>query len=317
MKSDLKTRWCTGHGGQAINSLVRESRSGNGFQLLESPFGMYHERSDFRAIALPELVELRRVLITNADFSGATLNGAWIERCSFKNVCFDDVSFNKLSERGNLFEKCTFRRTKFKEGAFGYFGTRFIDCEFSSADFRRSVFVRPEFDKCLFDACVLRGVDFNAASFNVCEFRGELRDVWFRGGFPVASDSEKYGISRPNLMTEVKFVRARLFDVSFSDRCELSSVVLPDDGRHALFNNWRQRLESLRRSILTLPRLSQNDVELFCRTHLVHALKQDWYLLGLDDLIEEFGSETGSIIWKGLTVDFPVHLQPSAKAIIE
>lgn len=299
---DLRKRWSSDSGRDFVEKLTRAGRSGNGYEIRESPFGTLDtsNRLDLRALALPERTELRRIVCSWADFSGGIFKHVWIENCAFTNISFDDSLFQIVGEKICTFESCDFRNTNFRRAVLGNNGSHFRKCLFERADFIQAGFIRPEFDNCCFESCTFSGVDFWAASFMECEFRGDLRGVWFHGEYRVPSYIEQFANARPNRMERVSFERAKLFDVTFSDRCDLSSVIPPNDGRHALLDKWPERIGSVHALSQGWPEPCKKEGELFFNAFKTHAQKQDWYLIGLDDLINRHGTTSGTKIWEAL-----------------
>lgn len=303
MKAELKKRWSTGRALAFVENLCRWGRSGNGYEINESPFGVFPEtgRLDFRGLVLPERTDLRRITFRQADFTGAVLKQAWFELSKFIEGCFDHSSLQLLTERGNSFEKCSFRGTNFRRALIGaYRGSRFVQCHFEGADFIQTGFGRPEFDECCFENCTFNGVNFNGASFERCEFCGEVRGVWFHGGFQYKSDLENYGSPRPNRMTSVSFQRARLIDVTFSDGCDLCSAIPPEDGRHKIFDRWLERIKFVFEQSRAWPEPYRKEGEAFYTSFEPHAATQNWYLIGIDALMNLHGREAGKKLWEAL-----------------
>ena len=297
----FKTRWQEGGGKEFVDRLVYMGRSGNGFNVLESPFGMTEDGLlDFRGLCLPETAELRRVSFGPADFSASSWARVWLERSRFDRADFAGASFQVIGDHGNEFLSCRFSRTSFRGGVLGYRGSRFVSCAFDRADFSRALFVRPEFDDCEFRDCKLNGCDFNGASFERCRFMGELRDVWFRGGFALPADMSEYGVPRANRMTDVSFEGACLREATFSNGCDLSSVRIPKDGYHQLCAQWSQRLKILQEIARTWGPEARSAGSAFAAIHLVHARTQDWFILNRRDLDEEYGRDVADLIWQSL-----------------
>jgi hypothetical protein len=244
---------------------------------------------------------MRRVKMHGVDLSASTLSGAWIEACSFENVTFNDVAAVKVADHGNRFVECAFVGTSLKEAAIGYRGSQFVRSTFVEADFRRAVFIRPEVDDVTFVDCRFEGTDLNGASFFRCTFRGEVKETWFRGGFALPGDKDQFGNPRPNKMENVSFENARLFGVTFSDGCELSTVALPSDGSCFRFDRWKLRLEKLLEFAATCPAEERKEIEIFCRAHLVHAPWQDAYILSREDLRADYGDRVAGVIVEALT----------------
>jgi uncharacterized protein YjbI with pentapeptide repeats len=280
----------TGDGSLFLNELLKHAYSGNGTTISRSPFGTTAEGwLDFRAVSVPGQTQIRKLQAMNADFSGAQFNGAWLEGCIFDHITFDQADFGSVADHGNLFRNCSFRKAKFRRAALGYRGTRFERCQFQSAGFHGAIFIRPEFDDCNFDTCDLDGAHFDGSSFRRCSFRGLLKDVWFRGGFESASMAADFGEPRPNLMEQVSFAEAELIEPTFSDRCKLSSVVLPANGQYLFYQQWKRRLQHVLESANNWPDRERKEVEIFCRCALTHAATQDEFILNKQDLVQEFG----------------------------
>ncbi|MCW1887747.1 pentapeptide repeat-containing protein [Luteolibacter flavescens] len=298
----LRTRWQEAAGRDFVDDLVSRGRSGNGLTVMRSPFGETDAgRLDLRGLTLPGSAQLRRIAFAPADLGASVWKGVWLERCTFHEAGFDHADLRSIAEHGNGFTGCTFARSSFRDAAIGYRGSRFESCTFEAADFRGAVFVRPEFNGCEFHGCKLDGCDLNGSSFDRCRFTGTLRNVWFRGGFPHPDDLERYGTPRVNGMKEVSFEAACLRDASFSNACDLSSVKLPHDGRHALITGWLRKLAHLESASREWPAPARRTADLFVASHRVHAVTQDWFIVNRDDLDEEFGIETAALIWQSIT----------------
>lgn len=304
----LGTRWQLAAGKDFVDRLTLMGRSGNGFSVSESPFGVTEEGIlDLRGLRIAEKAELRRVAFSPADFGAASWKGAWLERCTFNNAKFDGAGFQKVAELGNEFIDCCFLKSSFREAGLGYKGSRFVTCTFDGVDFSRASFIRPEFDGCAFYHCKLDGCDLNGSSFEQCRFVGSLRNAWFRGGFAHPNDVSRYGQPRANQMTDVSFESACLRDVTFSNGCNLASVKPPTDGHHQLIARWPEKLKDLLGWAQGWPSAASKAANAFATTNLVHARTQDWFIINRDDLEDEFGSEVAALIWRSLaaTPDSP------------
>jgi fluoroquinolone resistance protein len=207
-----------------------------------------------------------------------------------------------MSPNTNDFNNCLFLNSDFSFAAIGYRGSKYVDCVFDKCNFKKAIFIRAEFMRCKFIDCKLKGVDFNASSFEECAFVGKLEDVWFRGGFALASDIEDFGEAKKNRMKNVSFEDAHLYGLTFSNDCDLSTVTLPSDGKYFLFNNWRQRLEKLKKEVNNWPQIQRREGEIFANSCLVHAKTQNWYLLGFDDIQKDYGLEVAKRIIATLTI---------------
>lgn len=299
----LETRWQDAAGKAFVDRLISMGRSGNGFSVSESPFGVTGDGLlDLRGLRIAEKAELRKIAFSPADFGAASWKGVWFERCAFNKARFDGVSFQKISDHGNEFIDCSFFKSSFREAAIGYRGSRFETCTFDSVDFRRAVFVRAEFNGCAFYRCKLDGCDLNGSSFDRCRFVGTLRDVWFRGGFAHPDDVLQYGEPRINRMIEVSFESVILRDVTFSNECSLATVKPPTDGHHMLIAQWLEKLRNLQKQSQSWPGVFSRAATAFVAANLVHARTQDWFILNRDDLEDEFGSEVADLIWQSIAV---------------
>ena len=97
-------------------------------------------------------------------------------------------------------------------------------------------------------------------------------------------------------MKEVSFRDAELIRVTFSNECDLSTIELPRSGNYKLFENWDERLNYVKATIDKLPRDQREKAELFVKVHKVHSVTQDWYLLNVDEVRQEFGTAAGESI---------------------
>ncbi|MDF3059386.1 MAG: hypothetical protein K0R17_3601 [Rariglobus sp.] len=297
-KSELKQRWESTAGVEFIKELMHEIP--RGYEVNSSPFGLYGDHIDLRGLVLSPNVTMRRVQMKKVDLTGASFNKAWLEACYFEEVFFNDISAMGIADHGNRFVGCSFVGANLKEAALGYRGSKFQRTTFVEADFRRTVFIRPEFDWVTFSDCRLEGADFNASSFSQCAFSGNVKDVWFRGGFALPGDVDQFGSPRVNKMTGVSFERARLSGVTFSDGCDVSTITLPGDGSCIRLDRWRFRLEKLLEFAATRSREERKEIEIFCRSYLVHAPFQDEYIISTRDVYADYGEVVAPIILEGL-----------------
>lgn len=144
------------------------------------------------------------------------------------------------------------------------------------------------------------GVDFRASSFESYEFVGEVRGVWFRGVYELPSILEQFANPQPNRMIAVSFQNAKLIDVTFSDGCDLSAVIPPDDGRHKVFDRWLKRIKFVFEESRAWQEPYRRDADLFYKSCEAHAQNQDWYLIGVDDLVNLYGKDSSTKIWSTL-----------------
>jgi fluoroquinolone resistance protein len=288
----LITRWSSSpEARKAYERLLKTLTKGGEITARHSPFEPVDGLIDLRGIRVQERIFIKRVSGRGIDFSGCRLSWVWLEACHFEDVNFAMTDFSQTSDHSNSFRRCSFVGTNFKDGAFGYKGSSYADCNFEAADFRRAVFIRAEFDRCRFVNCKLKGMDFEASSFEDCAFVGLLQDVWFRGGFPLASREEHFGKPRKNRMKNVSFEKAQLWGLTVSDDCDLSTIRMPLEGDYRLYSSRKQRLERLQAAITSwcLGEEERRRVLTFVRSYLVHAEHEDWLLLNVDEIKQDVG----------------------------
>lgn len=294
----LKSRWNNATDkGTLLEVLTRNINRSVFFE--KSPFDLIHGYVDFRGVDFNRQGILN-VVFKKIDFSVSTFEASRIEGSFFNEVKFESVDFSNMVDLGNEFRGCTFKSCKFNVAALGYNGTKFTNCSFNACNFSRAIFIRAEFILCTFNDCKLKGVDFNASSFENCTFSGKVQEVWFRGGYALLSHIREFGVAKENKMKNVSFFDATLVDVTFSNNCNLSSIVLPASGQYFLYNNWLNRLEKLKETIVGWPKEQKIEGEIFANSYLVHAKTQDWYVLSEKDVQNAFGIELAQKIFKEL-----------------
>lgn len=169
------------------------------------------------------------------DFSYADLGGRVIEKCKFYDCVFENTMMRDIAETKNVFVNCVFRKGIFG-GFLGMGESDYKDVQFHSVKMHRTQMWWPNFENCLFYDCNLRGTDFGGAHFKNVKFVGKIEGVWFRGKRP---DRYKENCKwRPEiderwdqiLPMGADFSEAALSDLTISDSCDLSEVILPSDG---------------------------------------------------------------------------------------
>lgn len=274
MTKALTERW---------NGLERDALAGLTRGRPSSPFGLVDGRLDLRGLPLGSVSQLKKVTLTGADLSYADMEQVRLQHCRLADVILDNVDARNFSDHGNVFRGCRFERTNLAGSAIGFDGSRYEHCWFGRTRLTRAVFARAEFDDCTFEDCVLDGVDFNASSFERCVFRGPVKDVWFRGGYAHPAEAKRLGKSRPNQMRDVDFTAATLVDVTFSDGCDVSTLLLPDDGSVVRLDRWRARIDG------AVAVATDEDIALFLASYRPHAQTQEEYVLAVADLERELG----------------------------
>ena len=299
MKADYTTRWMAGDGLSAHLTILRAIQAKQ-FDRELSPFGEVEHCRDMRGFPAGSLQEITGCGFHDVDFSKSDFTSVRIEACAFRNVRFDRANLSRFSDFGNHFDRCSFLQTAITGAIVGGQGTRFSDCIFDHCVFRGTSFVRPEFDRCNFTSCDLKGVDFNGSSFVETAFTGKLQDVWFRGGFAYPSETTNFGMPRKNTMLRVSLAGADLRWVTFSDDCDLSTVTLPTDGQHRLYDHWKSRIEDAIRTIEYWEEGERKSAMNYLRTLQVHAETQDWYILNSQEVVEELGEDVGGKVLHSL-----------------
>ena len=274
----------------------------NGVQALEhlSPFGIHENRIDLRGLEIcfekgKGCGRIKGCQFKNIDFTAASFDNAWIEGNVFDNVVFDEADMQGFRDLGNVYRNCTFIKTDLSAAGLGYDGSSYNNCTFRTVKFGRTSCIRPEFNDCVFRYCKMKGVDFNGGSCVNCRFIGKIENVWFRGGFPLEEFNQEYGPPRRNRMENVSFEEASVWGLTFSDSCDLSSIILPNKGDYRLYSDWKKRLLVLKKEFEKLPK-DKNEGLIYSEIHLVHAEKQDWYLVNCCEIKKDYGEEIGNLI---------------------
>ena len=176
------------------------------------------------------------------DFSYADFSGRYMLKCKFYDCIFDNVKMLDIHEEQCSFRDCIFRKGIYG-GSLGMGESHYKNVQFQSVKMHRTQMWWPNFEDCLFQNCNLRGTDFGGAHFKNVKFVGKVDNVWFRGKTP---DRYKENCRwRPEIderweqvfPMEVDFSEATLSDLTISNLCDLSEVVLPGDGSCYLIPN--------------------------------------------------------------------------------
>ena len=238
------------------------------------------------------------------DFSNASFKTSnivyWIKNKTFVDSTFSKTTFNALAEHGNKFHNCVFEDINFKNAILGYNSSCYTNCTFRRVKF--GAFIKPQFKDCKFVDCDFYNVDLQASSFEHCEFVGKLENVWFRGGFPTDSLKKEFGYAKQNRMLNVSFEKAILKDITFSDNCDLSTIILPKQGQYLFFDNWNEQLNMiLAKGTTNQPIKIANDIASFVAIYKVHSENQKYYILNMEDLLREYSEKAVEIIRQNAT----------------
>lgn len=296
----LVERWRGNEGRIALRKIIRALCKGGEFDRSLTPFGEYGELLDLRGAPLRGLNlvrnEVNRCTLHDADLSGADFTNCAIEKCVFQNVQFDEADLCGTVHRGNRFLNCSFIKTYFIQAGIGFDGNHFERCRFERATFTRCGCVRGEFDDCEFISCNLKGMDFSASSFVRSRFAGRVEDVWFRGGYGFPGEAEEFGAPRPNRMDHVSFTDALLWDPTFSDNCDLSTVAPPLDGKHIVVSGFREGLMRVVNAKAKWQGPVREKADLFCEVFRTHSLTQDWYIFNIENERERYGPAADPVL---------------------
>lgn len=283
----LKSRWLSNS--TALNKISQIITKGGELKKELSPFGLLSNGYiDFRGIDLSKR-RFAKMKIQNVDLSYSNFQDTWIEKSVFSNVLLEKTDFSGITDKDNVFNNVFFINCKLNNSGIGYRGTKYINCTFDNDNFSNAVFIRAEYNNSTFLNCNFKNIDFNASSFESCKFTGNLYGAWFRGGYTYPSDEKEFGFAKQNKMENVSFEEAILKGVNFSNECNLSTIILPKTGNYKLFNNWKCRLEKLKETIQTWPELEKKEGEIFINSYLVHAKTQEWFLLNIEEIQQDFG----------------------------
>lgn len=194
---------------------------------------------------------MHRCRVTDCDFSGCNLTGLDVMHSRFERVAFGRTNLSRLSGGGNTFAECDFEAALLRGADIGApWPDTFLRSTFRHTRFENTLLADSKFDECVFDGCVYTGQSqlITEASFERCIFRGKLDDITF-GTWEYSR--EEYSIRlkllgglRTNRMLEVDFSEAILWGVSFIGGVDLSTVRLPNDGRHLYYRCWPERVQA-------------------------------------------------------------------------
>ncbi|GGH16421.1 pentapeptide repeat-containing protein [Sphingobacterium alkalisoli] len=269
-----------------INDLLK----GGNVQSRINTYEFVDGKLDLRGIIINERT-IAKLELQNADLTFSSFKDCWIENSLFEKCNFEKVDFSKFSDHKNIFKECYFKNCKFNYASLGDGGTSFSECVFEDCNFFKTIFIRPEFVGVSFKNCKINSIDFFGSSFESCCFEGNLKDIWFRGGFPLQVDYSNYGIPKRNEMKNVSFVNAELEDLTFSDNCDLSSVKIKSSDKYYKYERWKERLEFLKMEDRNWSDKEKKEAEIFANTYLVHAKNQEWHIINREDVERDHGKD--------------------------
>lgn len=235
-----------------------------------------------------------RCMFDGGDFRWAVVRSCRFESCSFRNADFSDAD-----DTANEFIRCDFTKASFRDARLGERASLYQDCLFDRTDLRVLLFFAPRFRNCVFQDCKFEAL-LAASSFEGCTFRGTLHNVVFsdESEWPQAR-GERRGTRPPhNTMRDVDFQSAQFRFVGFRGGLDLSTVEIPQDGRHFLFDRWPERLRQAERAaaswdfdgLFLLDRFAQHGPARPDGLKLFDPV-QKWYIVALDEIAEKFGED--------------------------
>jgi|CXWL01.1.fsa_nt_gi uncharacterized protein YjbI with pentapeptide repeats len=287
----LATRWrISVENDLAGEKIFNVFKHGGVLSMDHSPFGrLGSDLIDFKGYNAIQIL-VKDVVLKDIDLSYADFSSSWMQANRFENCLFEKTDFSDIADHGNTFSHCVFKKCDFKLAVLGYEGSQYKNCTFKACSFQRTNFIRAEFVSTDFVDCRLKSIDFSGSSFENCKFEGLLDDVWFRGTYGYESYFTEFGQPKPNKMDNVSFENADLRNPAFSDGCDLTTVKVKNDGRHFKFDNWLKRLQFLEKEIENWEDgHHKNEAAIFVKVYLVHAPKQDWNIINLEDLERSYG----------------------------
>ena len=263
------------------------------------PINSFVDIQEYTNLQRANLIQDSRGLISKKrfekiDFSYADFSGRYIEKCKFFDCIFGNVKMLDIQEA-----QCSFRDCIFRKGIYGGFlgmgESRYKNVRFQSVKMHRTAMWWPDFEDCLFQDCNLKYTDFGGAHFKNVKFIGKVEDVWFRGKMPERYKSnckwmpdieERWDRVLP---MEADFSEATLSNLTISDFCDLSEVILPSDGNcylipnlDAMRNDIGKRLKKEKKRLLEelleyyLTERENQNMKIFCLNDVYREIQKDF-----------------------------------------
>lgn len=297
-KQDLISRWSEPEGLQHLDA-IRHHMSRRRLRRtdeLPAGFGTIEGLKDWRGIPLADFKEIAKREFTSIDLSYASLQQMWIEQSLFGQCRFHHSDLLNVRDRGNTFKECLFHRADLRHTRLGGVRSEYQSSVFDHCKFQGASFEAARFTDCAFNYCKLDGLDFFGSSFRRVSFSGKLTETWFRGQFPTEQDVRKYGPVEKNTMEGVSFRDAELCWVTFTNDCDLSGIEMPTKGEYLRLSNWTQVLKAIEFEAASwTPEVATGALE-FCKAYSIHADKQKWGIVNIDDIRGFWGDEVASRI---------------------
>lgn len=263
------------------------------------PLNVFVAVQEYTNLHIDELLQNSRGLISNkrfenVDFSYADFSGRYIEKCKFYDCTFDNTMMRDIAETKNIFVNCVFREGIYG-GSLGMGESDYKNVQFQSVKMHRTQMWWPDFEDCIFQDCNLKYTDFGGAHFKNVKFTGKVEDVWFRGKMPEHYKSscrwmpdieERWDQVLP---MEADFSEATLSNLTISDFCDLSGVILPSDGScylipdlDAMRDDISKRLKKEKKRLLEelleydLVKRENQNMKILCLNDIYHDIQRDF-----------------------------------------
>lgn len=177
--------------------------------------------------------------LRDINFSKARLDFSVWNDCCFERVCFDGAKLNQVRFFGCRFVDCSFRSADLRNSSFSV-GRNGIETEiastiFEKSDFRGASCSNPVFRSTSLLNCKLDGFVFDGALCEGVVFTGKYKELTFRG-IPLDTERNRLRIDLSN---------ASLAWLNADFGVDLSEVVLPADGSCLIIKDRLRAVASL------------------------------------------------------------------------
>ncbi len=175
-----------------------------------------------------------------ADFSRCRFEKCRFEKCRFEKCTFCYTNLINIIEQECEFVDCDFYKGRIK-GFIGEWGSLYKGVIFEGVNLNGLLMHYPDFQDSEFKNCNLKKADFGGAVIENVKFKGVVTDTWFRGKYRISGvvpppQINYKRLSKVNPMN-ADFSEAIISYTLFTNGCDLSNVIMPNDGNHYLINN--------------------------------------------------------------------------------
>ena len=253
---------------------------------------------DWRGLSFPEDGRFNKSIFKNIDLSHCQTNYSWFTSCRFENILCIGADLNGFRD-----EKCYFNEVKFQncsaDAGLGIHVSEYHHVIFKEVDFRDCSFYAPQFYDCQFIDCMFNKVFFKASNFINTIFKGNLVECVFQGYYFLPEEEKKYGKAPRNQMLNVDFSEAELHLVAFRNNCPLTSIILPQDGKHYYFKYSLATITKMKEIIQKeWNGEARKEGMLYCDWMLTDANKQDDFVENIEDIYWFTGKKIGDCIFQ-------------------